>query len=281
MSACRTNAPLVSAYVDGELVGDDRIAFEAHVASCPDCRRLLEDERAVVAAVRRSLPLDEAPAALRERVEALLDAPPRRRGTLSPARAWALGLAAGLVAVLLAAMVAMRARPIGPASEFASLAVDTHLRYARGQLPLEVASDRPEAVSAWFAGRVPFHLALPDYPVAPGETKPYHLAGGRLVSFRRDYAAFVAYRMDEQPVSLLVTSSEQVRPQGGEVVPSGALQFHVESVAGLNVITWTDKGLTYALASDVTVPGARSCLVCHGSPAERRRIETFPEPPKL
>jgi anti-sigma factor RsiW len=159
--------------------------------------------------------------------------------------------------------------------------VDTHLRYARGQLPLEVASDRPEAVSGWFEGRVPFHLALPAYPVAPGESKPYRLEGGRLVSFQREYAAYVAYRMDGQPVSLLVTSSDRVRPQGGEVVTSGALRFHVESVAGLNVITWSDKGLTYALASDVAVPGARSCLVCHGSPSERRRLEEFPGAPGI
>jgi anti-sigma factor RsiW len=272
---------LVTAYVDGELVGDDRAAFETHVASCADCRRLLEEDRAVAAKVRASLPLYEAPAGLRERVEGLVYAAPPRRRALSHTRAWALGLAAGLAVALLAAVLAVGGRPAAPASEFASLAVDTHLRYARGQLPLEVASDRPEAVSGWFAGRVPFHLALPDYPVAPGDTKPYHLAGGRLVSFQRDYAAFVAYRMDEQPVSLLVTSSDRVRPQGGEVVRSGALHFHVESVAGLNVITWTDKGLTYALASDVALPGARSCQVCHGSPEERRRIETFPGSPKI
>ena len=123
---------------------------------------------------------------------------------------------------------------------------------------------------------VPFRLALPDYPLAPGEVKPYHLEGGRLVSFQRDYAAYVAYRMGDEPVSLLVTSSGAVRPRGGEIVTSGALRFHVESLAGLNVITWTDKSLTYALASDEKMPGARSCLVCHGSPAERRRIEEFP-----
>jgi anti-sigma factor RsiW len=280
MSPCRANALLVTAYVDGELVGDDRAAFEAHVASCLDCRRLLEDERAMIAAVRGSLPLHEVPTALRERVEALAHAP-RRGGPSSAVRGRVLAAAAVLALALLAGGLAMRGRPVAPASDFASLAVDTHLRYARGQLPLEVASDRPEAVSDWFSGRVPFHLALPDYPVAPGETKPYHLTGGRLVSFQRDYAAFVAYRMDDHPVSLLVTSSDRVRPQGGEIVRSGALSFHVESVAGLNVITWTDKGLTYALASDVTVPGARSCLVCHGSPTERQRIEHFRGSPRI
>jgi anti-sigma factor RsiW len=273
MNACRTAAPLVTAYIDGELVGEDRATFEAHLGVCPDCRRRLDDERRVVGTVRGSAPLFEAPPALRERVERVLESPAPRPRSRRAVSGIGFALAAGLVVLAAAGVFVLRARPAGPASEFAALAVDTHLRYARGQLPLEVASDRPEAVSRWFEGRVPFQLALPDYRLGPGETKPYHLEGGRLISFQRDYAAYVAYRMDEEPVSLLVTSSDRVRPRGGEIVRSGALTFHVQSLGGLNLITWSDKGLTYALASDVAVPGARSCLVCHGAPAERPRIE--------
>jgi anti-sigma factor (TIGR02949 family) len=280
MSACDSLRRLISPYIDGELVGEDRSAFEAHVASCPDCSRSLEQERTVVRAVRASLPLYKAPRELRARVDGLVRAPPAL-----PARSWIpAGLAAAAViatlGVLLGDGLVRRAAPARqPASEFAALATDTHLRYARGQLPLEVETDRPESVSRWFSGRVPFHLTLPDYPVGPGERKFYRLEGGRLVSFKDDYAAYVAYRMEGQPVSLLVTSAERVRPAGGELVRSGALTFHLESLAGLTVITWSDKGLTYALASGVAVGGARSCLVCHGSPEERHRIEAFPQPP--
>jgi anti-sigma factor RsiW len=270
---CRTAAPLVSAYIDGELAGDERTAFEGHLATCPACRQRLDEERAVVAAVRGSLPLYGAPAPLRERVEALLDrAPePARRARAAVAAAAGFALLATAAALLLAARTPRP--PAAAAAEFAAMAVDTHLRYARRQLPLEVVSDRPAAVSGWFEGRVPFHIALPDYPLAPGERKPYRLEGGRRVSFQGESAAYVAYRMDDQAVSLLVTSSDRVRPAGGEIVRSGALAFHVQALAGLNLITWSDKGLTYALASDVAVPGARSCQVCHGSPDERPRLE--------
>jgi hypothetical protein len=117
------------------------------------------------------------------------------------------------------------------------------------------------------------------YPVAPGEKKPYQPAGGRLVSFKNDAAAFVAYRMGERRISLLVTSADLVRPAGGEVVSAGNLRFHVESVDGLKVITWTDNGLTYGLASDVDVEAAQSCLVCHGAPHERRKVAPLARPP--
>ena len=100
------------------------------------------------------------------------------------------------------------------------------------------------------------------------------------MSFKKDYAAYVAYRMDEEPVSLLVTFSSQVTPRGGEMVTSGSLTFHLEEVSDLQVITSSDKGLTYALASDTSVSGARSCMVYHGSPEERRRVQGFPKRPR-
>jgi anti-sigma factor (TIGR02949 family) len=279
--ACDGARRLISPYLDGELVGEDRTAFQAHVDFCPACRRVLADEEAVVDAVRRAASRPQAPPELRARVEALLAARSSRR----TARGWIAAAAAVLLAVAAGAAYRLappRAEPAAPAptSELALLAADTHLRYTRGQLPLEVGSEQPEVVSRWFSGRVPFNLTLPDYPVGPGESKPYRLLGGRLVAYRSDYAAYVAYRMDERPISLLVTSAQLARPAGGETVRFGSLVFHQQSVSGLKVITWTDKGLTYALASDLSVNGSQSCMVCHGSPQERRRIEGFSPDPR-
>ena len=277
---CDAARRLISPYLDGELVGEDRTAFQAHVDFCPVCRGVLADEEAVVDAVRRAVARPQAPPHLRARVEALLAAPPAR----SSWRGWTAAAAAVVLTLGAGASYRLAHRPpeLAPASTnaLALLAADTHLRYTRGQLPLEIGSDRPEVVSRWFSGRVPFNLTLPDYPVGPGERKPYNLLGGRLVSYRDDYAAYVAYRMDDRPISLLVTSAQLARPAGGETVVFGSLVFHQQSVNGLKVITWTDKGLTYALASDLSVNGSQSCTVCHGSPEERRRLEGFSPAPR-
>jgi anti-sigma factor (TIGR02949 family) len=277
VSACDAFRRLVSPYLDGELVEEDRTAFEDHVAECDTCRRSLAEERAVVETVRGSLPLPPAPRALRERVEGLLADAASARPSVPGWPAWRMALvaAAAVVAVaLVAGVLRQRASsaPPRPHSAFVALAADSHLRHARGQLPLEVRSESASEVSAFFEGRVPFHLTLPDYPVEPGERKPYRLDGGRLLGFERDYAAFVSYRMDGRPISLLVTSADRVKPEGGSEVVSGGLTFHFESVAGLKLITWSDKGLTYALVSDLALTGSRSCIVCHGSDAERRAI---------
>ena len=279
--SCDAARRLVSPYLDGELVGEDRAAFSAHVEHCASCRRVLADEEAVIDAVRRTIDRPQASESLRARIEAGFD---RERGRRLR-RDWIAAAVAALLLVGMGIAGAWRIKAVdGPvpvprpdaSDDLAALTADTHLRYTRGQLPLEVDSSRPDVVSGFFAGRVPFHLALPDYPVGPGESKPYRLLGGRLVSFRNDYAAYVAYRLGDRPISLLVTSAGLAQPRGGDTVAFGPLVFHQRSVQGLKVITWTDKGLTYSLASDLSVSGAQSCAVCHGSPAERRRLEGFP-----
>ena len=277
---CDALGVLLSTYVDGELVGEDREAFEAHLAQCGRCRSAVAQEQEVMALMASAAPLHRAPASLRGSVEQVLSSPLPSR-----ASGWWPLLAAGLL--LAAGAAGWRLWPreaparLAATSEFAALGADTHLRYARGQLPLEVRSDRPPEVAGWFGGRVPFQLALPDYPMGLGEQKPYTLVGGRLISFHGDYAAYVVYRMEGRPISLLVTSASAAHPDGGVTVTSGPLTFHLESVAGLKVITWTDRGLTYALVSDLREDGAQSCLVCHGTEAERRKLDGLRRPPVL
>lgn len=277
---CESARNLIAADVDRELLAEERAALLAHVQGCPACRRVHEQESELAAALRAELAPPPAPAALRARVEALASARGRRP--------WLLAGAAAAVAVVALASVFLHGSRVEQAplasappptqqgfSEFAQVAVDSHLRYGSGRLPLEVRSRSAAEVSRWFEGRVPFHLTLPDYPVGPGEKKFYELEGARLVAAGGDYAAYVAYRMEQRPISLLVASAERVHPGGRETIVSGGLTFHLDAVSGLKVITWSDNGLTYALVSDLSVSGAQTCLVCHGAPQERGKIEGF------
>ena len=87
--------------------------------------------------------------------------------------------------------------------------------------------------------------------------------------------AYLAYTMEGRPISLLVSSSANVLPSSGEAFTSGKLVFHFSSEDGLKLITWRDRGLSYALVSDVQIEGAQSCVVCHGAESERQKFENL------
>jgi hypothetical protein len=179
-----------------------------------------------------------------------------------------LAIAAALLLLVLPVVVWRALKEPTPASlrepsSFALMAANTHLRRTRGQLPLEMESEEPGKISDWFSNKVNFSVKLPNYQESSGQEKLYTLEGARLVGYENDYAAYVAYRMKARPISLVITSSSVAEPSGGEQIAARGLTFHYNAIHGLKVITWSDRGLTYALVSDLDERGQESCIVCH------------------
>ncbi len=285
MDACNDIRARLELYLDGELEGGERATFEAHFWSCEECNAVVKAERAFVEAVRSASPLYLASDSLRSRVARMIsDAPPvivapvslrqRIRANLAqvstkhhaPRFRWAVVIAAVVILILpVVVWLLVRADKTqsGGPSPFALMAADTHLRHTRGELPLEIATTGPEQISEWFANKVRFSVKLPNYQEASGQEKLYRLEGARLVGYKDDYAAYVAYQMRTRPISLVITSTAMAQPSGGEEIKAKGLTFHYDAIQGLKVITWSDRGLTYALVSDLDERGQESCVVCH------------------
>jgi anti-sigma factor RsiW len=299
MNNCEEMLTRMPLYLDDELEASECREIEAHLSGCDSCRASFGSERRLLETVRGFGPLHVAPPALRERVEKLVDnlpparvAPPELRERISRAlgnfnlrnsgvpHARLIMALAAVVAIAIAIGLwqlnrkSLELRFNGP-SEFAMMAADTHQRHMRGQLPLELVSDAPEKISSWFAGKVPFLLKLPNYQESSGQAKIYQLEGARLVGYKNDYAAYVAYQMRTRPISLVVTSERVAQPTDGEQIVAKGITFHYNSINGWKVLTWSDRGLTYALVSDLEERGQQSCLVCHQGVKDRDFIESL------
>ncbi len=269
MNNCEEICKRLNLYLDNELQGDERAAVETHLQECGSCGAIFERELSFINAIRESGPLHVASPELRARVQETLNA--SKRAASKPhfmsRRRLALAIAAALVVVLvlpvLIRQAVRRSRQPAPPSSFALMAAESHLRRTRGQLPLEIETAAPQRISEWFANKVNFSLKLPNYQESSGQEKLYTLEGARLVGYKDDYAAYVAYRMKERPISLVITSDSVARPSGGEEIVARGLTFHFNAIHGLKVITWSDRGLTYALVSDLEERGQQSCIVCH------------------
>lgn len=293
MISCEEILARINLYLDDELRDGEQAIVESHIEGCKSCRDALGNQRHLVEEVRQLRPLYESSPELRARVENILNdapapyaAPPLLRRRIqkslwqSGADRRSLQKVTALVVLVLFVVLAVvwqiglrKDHRLNMPSDFAMMAVDTHNRHRRGMLPLEILTGSPEAISQWFAGKVSFGLTLPNYQESSGQEKLYTLEGARLVGFKNDYAAYVAYEMNERPISLVVTSYEVAQPSGGEEISSKGLTFHYDSVDGLKVITWSDRGLTYALVSDLAERGQQSCMVCHIGTKDRNFLE--------
>ena len=269
-------------YLDNELRGQDLEDFLSHLTDCADCRKQLEEERALSNLLHETRPLYTAPEPLRVRIAASAKQPvafgegPKHEhlpgfGVRDVRRSgfrW-MALAAMIIVVVLGLTLVPTVVRHAEAATFIDAAVTNHRAYEGNQLPLEIRSNSPEAVTAWFAGKVPFQFRLPSSQSPPGEHPAYALTGARLVKFKNENAALVSYQMKEEAISLLIASDKSAIAAGGDEIRSGGLTFHYNIRAGLNVITWSTHGITYALVSSIHGSAQHSCLVCHQNMADQ------------
>ena len=290
MATCESWRLRVILHLDGELDAGERRLVESHLKTCAACRGAFNRERLFREGIRRRRPLHVVPDDLRARVAMLVDAGravspaagvPRRvrtapSGAARRLRAYAVAvLIAGLVGLLGVRNISDVVVASAEAASFPGMAVDVHKRHQRGQLPLELTTDAAGDISRWFEGKVPFAVTLPDYQETSGQENRYEIRGARLVGFNGDYAAYVAYRMDRQPISLVITSTSVARPTGGDTISARGIAFHFETIDGLKVVTWSHRNLTYALVSNLKERGQRSCMVCHQDAGDEDFIDTL------
>jgi anti-sigma factor (TIGR02949 family) len=269
-------------YLDKELIGSDLEEFRAHLEGCAACRAELEVREKLIRLLHRSRPLYSAPDALRDRVMRTAELLPssarytrhglRRRILRALARPvqssgrgvrrWPMLVAAILLVAAGLLSIPGILRQVS-ANSYVEAAVAAHRSSLNGSLPLEIKSESPSAVTAWFAGKVPFNFRLPEAAEAVGHEQVCRLTGGRLVNYKDGHAALVSYQMQQQTISLLVSSSKSAAAAGGEKVLSGGIVFHYSKQMGFAVITWSTHGLTYALVSSLPGSGRQSCMVCH------------------
>ena len=282
MNRCEERTSEILHYLDNALTGQKLEDFRAHLAVCSNCRERLEEELALSSLLRDARPLYSAPQALRARVAAAATvqasasspASDRSRKTqvqnltrwwrdvTQAAFRWKTLAAMTLVLVLSLVFIPGAVERVR-AMDYVKAATEIHRSYLGGALPLQCRSHSPELVTAWFAGKTPFHFQLPTSQSVPNGKAVYWLTGARLVSYKDSPAALVAYETPTEKISLLVASSKSAIVAGGEEVRSGGLIFHYRSGANSEVITWTNHGLAYALVSPLTGSPQHSCLVCH------------------
>jgi mycothiol system anti-sigma-R factor len=295
MDSCSDHSLEILRFLDNQLSGSEREAFGAHLKTCQECTLQLGAEQELSRLLRDSPPLYTAPLALRARVSAVLNHTPARsriaqrlqrdvlpamrrvwRGLPQCAPSWNLALPALLVIVAALIFIPGITRQVSAAS-YVSAAAAAHRGYLDGNLPLEIHSESPEVVTAWFSGKLPFTFRLPSSQRDPTTRSLYTLTGARLVNYKGSQAAFVSYiSVRHQPISLLVASAKFAAVAGGDEVHSGALTFHYHTDGGFKVITWISGSNAYALVADVSGSARGSCLVCHQSMADHDSFRTGP-----
>jgi anti-sigma-K factor RskA len=189
-------------YALGALAGDERDAFEAHLATCAECAAEVRALGSVIAALPYAVPQVDPPAALRSRVLAAAGAPPAssRVVTQMPARARARFASAGWLAAaaLLIVTVALGAYAVSLRQRVGGL--EGQLRAAMNRLDL---TEQRLAEAARAAERAQLRMAVLTSPdlkqVSLTGQPPAPRAAGRAFWSRSNGLLFAANELPPLP----------------------------------------------------------------------------------
>jgi anti-sigma factor RsiW len=225
---------LVHAYVDGELDPAHALEVERQLARDPALAAEHARVETLQRLIRERLPREPAPLGLARRIEAAIGVPQEARGTPHPS--WrALAASVVLAAFLASGSTWFALRP-GPTATVADMVVGNHLRALMAPQPIDVASSDRHTVKPWFIGRIPESPRVVDL-----SQQGFPLVGGRIDVIGRVPVPTLVYRRRQHLISL-------------STVPSSAtaiLETVPRAIAGYNILSWTDGGLTYWAVSDV------------------------------
>jgi anti-sigma factor RsiW len=224
-------------HFDGELGPAEAAVAAAHVAHCASCQaQVASAEHARHAA--RAAWRGNAPAALRARVLALIDADGGRTGSVPapsrPRRAgfrWATFVSGALSGAMATAVLIMLA-PWTGAGRTAELVSD-HVTALSSGRAISVASSDRHTVKPWFAGRADVSPIVVDLAVAG-----YPLLGGRVDRVAGYRAAVAVYGHGAHVISVFAW------PAGRQGAPAPAER------RGYRILYWQSADIDYAAVSD-------------------------------
>lgn len=227
-------------YLDGEFDARERAEFDAHLATCSDCRRHYEQSAWLQNAARSVLQRpehlgDDARARITGKLRAA-QRPERRRRAMK-------NVAKGVVPALVAASAIFLF--VSPLTGF--VPVDDAISHHATTSPLEMPTSEPSEAQDWFNHKVSFDVHIPRLNGAA-------LLGARLsrVTARRGTrnAAYLVYGKGARKVTVLVFDADGYEFPEGQAVKGRAVSLHHRN--GTTVAFYREGRVGYAVTADMS-----------------------------
>lgn len=243
-------------YLDGELASDEALAVEHHLQGCASCRQEVTAHRRLQAMLRTACEEEEMPAQLWPTIRQQLAqeaVPLRPEAPRAPRRRVWLG--GGAIAVLILIAWLGRSWLTAPFPAVGQEMVDSHIRTRLMVAPYTQVPARPDAIQAWFRGRVEFAVPVPHLP-----QKRYRFQGVRVNYFLNRRVAELAYTAGTHQLSFFILAEPSLTLTAAHTVHAGARTFYVQYHKGYTAVLWKDGDMVCGLVSDLQATALVSLL---------------------
>ena len=234
------------------IVDGDYMMAKRHVADCRQCQQLLEQEEQFQKILKKKLPGQPAPTALRENIlsaiaEERMHKTKARRKTILPRSAYLSGIAA--VVLLSIVMYSSYSFIFQKETAYLNPALSTliqdHISSKLRENPFDLQTSDRRQLARWFVMRVDFAMNIPQLDNTT-------LLGGRLCLVAGERVASLIFQKETVPITMYIMDRDVIDLSKMGVIAAIDKRrvFHGDA-KGCNIILWEEKGLVYGLVSDM------------------------------
>lgn len=228
------------------------IEVKEHLKNCPSCAEFFKEEEILKNIIHEKAPRERAPQSLKQLVLAITEKErvflTRSAGTSSSTRlsgmisklSFALLFLIFVTSSLILYNVSFQERN----DSLSSILIEDHMKNIPGHV--QILSSDPAAVEQWFSGKVDFVVNVPRLQGA-------RFIGGRLCQIEGRRVALLFYEKNGKPLSLFVMdgSLADLNWKDKNVIETDGNFSEISNEKGCNIIFWREKGIVFALVSDI------------------------------
>ena len=254
MSLCQSIDTLAMAYLDDELVAEERRELELHILECTPCRAHVDSERADLGLVRKALIAPPAPDMLKARISRALDIEDKEQARSLRRRLsqWILPGSATVAAAAAIMMFVFGLKTPVPANNAATNVAQDVVRQQARAMPMEVQGP---STGPWLKAHFDDQIEPPRF------TQPnIQLVGARLTSVAGHEAALLRYVVSMGGnqftlTAVLIAGLKHGSLEGGQAIKVGERTLNVHDANGVPAVTYVDdNNMGYTFAAERLSP---------------------------
>ena len=250
---CQELKPIFLEYVDNERDASVCQRFIEHTQSCPACLKKYNFEVNLRNFFKGSLKAETASAELKNRVKIEIENLDSKVSwgekiglfLFGKRQVWAIPALTGAVVVLFILGYALFQEKTSPVvAEF----VEEHQEYLEEGFPLEITSDNPQEVNAWFKEKVGHDPLISNWA-----SQDFILMGGMTIDMWQQKVACICLKKKEVWVSWFVLPDDKLPIPQIQKIHKGEKELYFTKQDRFNLVMWKDKGRFYSLVSELNL----------------------------